>query len=174
MDSIDRLLAGLGEQEKPGAEVRSLPGCEAVAGRSLDQLLDQLGGARRRWVREQLSRKYGPSALGTVEDLGESDRQSSALLHQLRRQYEQRDQAVAERQAQWEAEQCLQVEAEAAGRRRQLEQWALEWLSQVDVTSEEGLWFEEFAFLFGSRLEAAMEYLEVLGRQQSPLPRPLS
>jgi|GEM_PF-1599758 len=52
--------------------------------------------------------------------------------------------------------------------KRQREQKALmrqaeEFLKNLDVNSDEGLWFEEFAYSYESKLEAAMDYLKALG-----------
>jgi hypothetical protein len=54
-------------------------------------------------------------------------------------------------------------EAQREKRRQQaLEQKARLWLSKLNPQSEEGRWFEEFAYSYDSRVKAAMDYLEAL------------
>ncbi len=43
-----------------------------------------------------------------------------------------------------------------------LKQKAREWLDNLDPKSDEGLWFEEFAYAYESKLEAAVDYLQAL------------
>ncbi|TVQ62417.1 MAG: hypothetical protein EA366_02765, partial [Spirulina sp. DLM2.Bin59] len=53
-------------------------------------------------------------------------------------------------------------EMERQERRRAITPKAQAWLKTLDPYSEEGLWFEQFAYNYGSRLEAAIDYLEAL------------
>lgn len=43
---------------------------------------------------------------------------------------------------------------------------AQQWLRQIQPTTEEGLWFEEFAHHYPSRLEAALDYLSALSSSE--------
>jgi hypothetical protein len=55
------------------------------------------------------------------------------------------------------------TQAQREKRRQQaLEQKARRWLSNLNPQSEEGRWFEEFAYSYDSRVKAAMDYLEAL------------
>jgi hypothetical protein len=40
---------------------------------------------------------------------------------------------------------------------------AQKWLKNLNPHSDEGIWFDEFAYSYPSRLEAAMDYLQALG-----------
>ncbi|MDB9311947.1 hypothetical protein PN462_02445 [Spirulina sp. CS-785/01] len=51
-------------------------------------------------------------------------------------------------------------------RRKALEKKAKQWLNELDPYSDEGLWFEEFAYNYPSKLEAAIDYLAVLWDNQ--------
>ena len=56
-----------------------------------------------------------------------------------------------------------QREQERAKRRRQaLKQEAQEWLKNLNLNSDEGLWFEEFSYSYDSKLEAAIDYLQAI------------
>jgi len=78
-----------------------------------------------------------------------------SLLDQVRSEFEEEIRAKeVQRQQQLHAEQLRQREAIA--------QQAKEWLKQLDPLSEEGLWFEEFAYAYPSKLEAAIDYLTAL------------
>jgi hypothetical protein len=47
-------------------------------------------------------------------------------------------------------------------RRKGLEKQAKEWLKQIDPHSTEGIWFEEFAYKYPSKLDAAIDYLQAI------------
>ncbi|GBF85708.1 salt stress protein, Slr1339 family [Aphanothece sacrum] len=60
-----------------------------------------------------------------------------------------------------------QEEIRYAEQRRQqqkklLTRKAQQWLADLDIYSEEGLWFEEFARTYPSKLEAALDYLAIV------------
>ena len=46
---------------------------------------------------------------------------------------------------------------------------AEEWLKRLDPYSDEGIWFEEFAYSYESKLAAAIDYLAALGETKSKL-----
>ncbi len=153
------------------------PAQSNISVRSLDQLLSQLGEPQKHDIRTQLSQRHQPqpnqqlpitsaSAAASPNTAPESvqypPRQDSFMLEQLKAKYRAEDAAIAKQQKQQAAQQHEQV----AQQRQALTQAAQQWLKQVDIRSEEGLWFEEFAYNYDSRLEAAIEYLEAL--EQSP------
>jgi len=47
-------------------------------------------------------------------------------------------------------------------RKEALTKEAAEWLKNLNFSSEEGLWFEEFSYSYPSKLEAAIDYLQAL------------
>lgn len=53
-------------------------------------------------------------------------------------------------------------EMERQQRRKAIAPKAEAWLKALDPYSDEGLWFEQFAYNYASRLEAAIDYLEAL------------
>ncbi|MEA5420110.1 hypothetical protein VB712_12840 [Spirulina sp. CCNP1310] len=53
-------------------------------------------------------------------------------------------------------------ELERQQRRKAIAPKAEAWLKALDPYSDEGLWFEQFAYNYASRLEAAIDYLEAL------------
>jgi len=73
---------------------------------------------------------------------------------QLKEEQRQKEQKLREEQ--------LQVEQRRKRKREVLAKEANEWLSQLNPSSEEGLWFEEFSYSYPSKLEAAIDYLEAL------------
>jgi FMN phosphatase YigB (HAD superfamily) len=94
-------------------------------------------------------------------------------LSQLKSQYEMHDrlaeqqqqqelQAAEQTRQQQEREKQRRLEQLRQQRRAELAQQAEIWLKQVNPRTEEGLWFEEFACGYESRLEAAIDYLEAL------------
>jgi hypothetical protein len=190
MDSVDRLLAELkakhdqqpqsqplSEQPSPPASQSDLPA--TAPPRSLDQLLSELEEETKRSVRTNLSSQPCVSkpqlASPKVAKIqrGEGRSLEDKTLSQLQSQYKEQDRAEALRRErelrdaeyrrhQQEREKQRRLEALRVQRRAQLTEQAKEWLKRLHPKSEEGLWFEEFACNYESRLEAAIEYLEAL------------
>jgi phage-related minor tail protein len=78
----------------------------------------------------------------------------------LKRQQQQREEQL--RKEQQLREEQLRVEQRRQRQREALSQEAIEWLKNLNPHSEEGLWFEEFAYAYPSKLEAAIDYLQAL------------
>ncbi len=87
-----------------------------------------------------------------------------SLIAELRAEYEEkaraeelkRQEAIAEERRR--QQQLLQQQQEA------LNKQARAWLQALDPLSEEGLWFEELAGKYPSRIEAAIDYLQAVGK----------
>jgi hypothetical protein len=69
-----------------------------------------------------------------------------------------------QKEAQIKAEKLKQEQLQKE-RRKGLEKQAQEWLKKIDPHSTEGLWFEEFAYKYPSKLDAAIDYLQVLSTE---------
>ncbi|MBD1860854.1 MULTISPECIES: salt stress protein, Slr1339 family [Trichocoleus] len=89
-----------------------------------------------------------------------------SLLAEIKGQYEVQDAIAQEaRQQQLVAEQQRQAQAQQA-RRTALARTAQDWLKNLDPLSTEGLWFNQFAEQYPSKLEAAIDYLAALEADQ--------
>lgn len=86
----------------------------------------------------------------------EEQQRSEEIKKEQQRQEQQRqkEQQIKEEQ--------IRLEQREKQRREALTKEATEWLKNLDFRSEEGLWFEEFAYSYSSKLEAAIDYLEAL------------
>src|SRR6476469_7817680 len=85
-----------------------------------------------------------------------------SLLAEVKGQYETQDAAVQEVQRQQlAAEQQRQAQLQQA-RRAAVSRTAESWLKNLDPFSTEGLWFNQFAEKYTSKLEAAIDYLSAL------------
>jgi hypothetical protein len=85
-----------------------------------------------------------------------------SLLAEVKGQYETQDAAVQEVQRQQlAAEQQRQAQLQQA-RRAAVSRTAETWLKNLDPLSTEGLWFNQFAEKYSSKLEAAIDYLSAL------------
>jgi hypothetical protein len=79
---------------------------------------------------------------------------------ELKRQQQQREEQLRkERQLK---EEKLKEEQRQQRKREALEREAEDWLKNLNPRSEEGRWFEEFAYSYPSKLDAAIEYLAAL------------
>ncbi len=181
MDEIDRLLAKL--DNKPHQQPKSKPNDPdpqpAAPSQSLDQLLNQLADGKKQAVRAELlkhppkaptlrastpplparPRPTIPAADPLIAKL-KSEQEAQSRAEQLRQEQERQEAEL--RQQQQEREKQRRLEALKAQRRAELAEYAKEWLQRLDPRSQEGLWFDEFACNYESRLEAAVEYLEAL------------
>lgn len=89
--------------------------------------------------------------------------QTTQNLKQIASQYRPQDVAQALQNLEQRQEE-QRLDAKRQQRKREaLRQKAREWLKNLDPHSEEGLWFEEFAYAYDSKLDAAMDYLSALG-----------
>jgi hypothetical protein len=79
---------------------------------------------------------------------------------ELKRQQQLREEEL--RKEQQLQEEQLRAQQRRKRKREALTQEATEWLKKLSPRSEEGLWFEEFAYSYPSKLEAAIDYLEAL------------
>lgn len=153
MDSIDKLLAQIkaeyqesDQPEKPKKQ-QPLPKKEA----SLDSILSECGAAEP--INKQVTPQFNQPTSKNAASL-------NSILNDLKADYE----------AQERSEQQLRLEQLKAEEREQqqlkqqklekLQQRAIAWLKQLDPLSSEGLWFENFAEKYSSKLEAAIAYLQ--------------
>lgn len=131
MDAIDRLLAQVKQEyeEPPPADAANVVPKVPV----------------------ETSRVYPPSIPTThfeVEPIQVASSAEEPLILELRAEYEQQ-QHEAKLQQQQQLEQQLQAKIEKAKA----------WLKSLDPISQEGLWFEQLAEKYSSKLEAAIDYL---------------
>ena len=90
-----------------------------------------------------------------------TDNLTANLLADIKALYQEQDQTAAlQQQAEQAAEQRRQ-ETLSRQRRGELVRQAETWLKNLDARSGEAAWFEEFAAKYSSRVEAAIEYLNL-------------
>ncbi|MDY6783115.1 MAG: hypothetical protein SW833_11310 [Cyanobacteriota bacterium] len=84
------------------------------------------------------------------------------LLAELKSEFKKQNIEEDLQQTEKAQREIMQAEKERQQRRKALTRKAEMWLKGLDAYSDEGLWFEEFAYSYSSRLEAAIDYLEAL------------
>jgi len=89
------------------------------------------------------------------------------LLAQVKAEFEEQQRAEELKKQQQLREEQLLKEQRRKREREALTQEATEWLKNLNLRSEEGLWFEEFAYSYPSKLEAAIDYLQALRETHS-------
>jgi uncharacterized protein with von Willebrand factor type A (vWA) domain len=126
---------------------------------SLDKLLEQLKAE----YKEQKPKPHQPKPTPTppVKPQSKSEGLIDNLLAQVKCDFEEKDLAE-ELQRQQEIEQ-ERIKQEQLKKQKQqaVKKQAKDWLEKLDPLSPEGLWFERFAEGYSSKLEAAIEYLQV-------------
>ena len=85
-----------------------------------------------------------------------------SLLAQVKAELEEKERAEELKRQQQLKEEQLKAEQRRQKQREALTQEATEWLKNLTPRTEEGLWFEEFAYSYSSKLEAAIDYLQAL------------
>ena len=106
---------------------------------STDQVLDR--------VKSHYEAEQAAKELKRQQAL-EADRQ---LKQQLEAQQRQEREAAQERQCRLEEERRITATKQAET-----------WLAELDLHSDEGLWFESFAINYPSKLDAALDYLSAM------------
>jgi hypothetical protein len=89
------------------------------------------------------------------------------LLAQVKAEFEEQARAEELKKQQQLREEQLRKEHRRKREREALTQEATEWLKNLNLRSDEGLWFEEFAYSYPSKLEAAIDYLQALRETHS-------
>lgn len=80
-------------------------------------------------------------------------------LARIKAEYEERDRNTeVAKQEQQQAGQIAQQELQVKTRREKVRQ-AQVWLKKLDKNSDEGFWFDRFAYKYDCRVEAAIDYL---------------
>jgi hypothetical protein len=89
-------------------------------------------------------------------------RSEDKLITELKSEFESQEQAEAQKKQQQLFEEQQRQEQLKQQQQQALKQEAEVWLKQLKPRSTEGLWFEEFAQGYPSKLEAAIVYLQAL------------
>ncbi len=91
----------------------------------------------------------------------------NSLLVELKAEVEEKQKEEELKRQQQLKEEQLRQERIKQQQRQALTKEAQEWLKKLNIRSAEGLWFEEFAYDYPSKLEAAIDYLQAL-RETKP------
>ena len=178
MSEMDKLLAQLKaeyEQEKPSSKPSSsatpLPQkskhkLEDPSNQKLNSLLSDL---KAEFTGEQPQKLNKPpqKPAKTISATPSSSNRSTPLVNDnlikdLQAEYQAKEQEEQQRRQQELIEQQKREQAKAKRRREALRQEAQEWLKNLNLNSDEGLWFEEFSYSYDSKLEAAIDYLQAI------------
>ncbi|XWK90904.1 MAG: hypothetical protein U7127_12925 [Phormidium sp.] len=85
-----------------------------------------------------------------------------ALLSQIKSEFVEQDKAEELKKQEQIKEEKIRQERIKQQQRQALTKEAEAWLKKLNPRSAEGLWFEEFAYSYSSKLEAAIDYLQAL------------
>jgi hypothetical protein len=89
--------------------------------------------------------------------------QTNQHLKKIASQHRPQDVAQALQNLEQQQEQQRLSAKREQRQRETLKGKAQEWLKKLDPYSDEGMWFEEFAYAYDTKLDAAMDYLSALG-----------
>jgi hypothetical protein len=173
MNEIDDLLAKLkAEYNQPQAEslsstAKSLPDKNKQTKPEKIQPLDNLLAevkeefeSKKTQINERTSKPTNFVKKSLVKPPISSA--TNSLIQDLQAEYQGKEREEQKlKQEQLLAQQKQQQEKEKR-RQQALKQTAKEWLEKLDFNSDEGLWFEEFAYAYESKIEAASDYLQAI------------
>ncbi len=86
----------------------------------------------------------------------------NSLIDNLTQKFEAKKQKDIEIQQQEKLKLIQQDESNKQRKEKELIAKAEKWLKTLDVNSDEGFWFEQFAYAYPTKMEAAIEYLKAL------------
>ncbi|MGK7953229.1 MAG: hypothetical protein AB4368_31705 [Xenococcaceae cyanobacterium] len=174
MNEMDDLLAQIKaeyEPKKPSSlaktkQNKSQKNLEDQSDRELDNILSDLETEFTREKPQNKGKSPQNSTRSVVKTESFSTRSPSTfnnnLLEDLKEEYQEKDREVQKRKQQELQEQQRREQQKKQRRRQALRQEAQKWLQNLDLNTDEGLWFEEFSYAYDSKLEAAIDYLEAI------------
>ncbi|NEP01435.1 MAG: hypothetical protein F6K58_22815 [Symploca sp. SIO2E9] len=152
MESIDELLAQIKseyQEEKQAKQSKKKPLYEQVC------------------EQKQLQSKPPQMPISPIQNRQKTldSAAEDKLLAEVKAEFQELDRAKQLKIEQYQRQKKCEEEQRLTKQRKALTQQASEWLKNLDIDSEEGLWFEEFAYNYSSKLEAAIDYLQVLRKK---------
>lgn len=147
MNDIDKLLTDLKSEFQPEQSPQKKPLSRSSS--PLDHLLNN--------VKQEIQHQK-PSVSSSVSKITYDI--SNPLVEQLKNEFAQEEQQRQHQQQEEEKAQKQRLQQQQQQQKKALEAKAQEWLKQLNPNSEEGLWFEEFAYAYESKLAAAIDYLQ--------------
>ncbi|MDJ0724798.1 MAG: hypothetical protein QNJ38_06770 [Prochloraceae cyanobacterium] len=112
-------------------------------------------------IKSQFDRKASSSARSSSLHSKKSKVRDN-LIEQMRSDYRTKQKQQRKNHNLHNLEEIQQQELNRQRQRKALTRQARSWLDNLDPRSDEGLWFEEFAYTYESKLEAAIDYLAAL------------
>lgn len=166
MDPIDQLLNSLPQKiQSPAGGQSQAP--NPTEQESIDRLLQRLGEPKKQQVRDRLLQDLQDSTnlQASIHWVDNNEKITPNLLPReiakSEQQVQDQDQ-VSQDQVSQDQRKAQQLKALKEQRQQEVRSQATQWLKTLDPKSTEGLWFDEFACNYDSRLVAAIEYLEAL------------
>jgi hypothetical protein len=140
-----------------------------AASNPLDRLLadvkaevESTNNASPKRVLPQSATPKSPNKMGQNNASHSSSQIDARLLAELQQEQQQQElEAQRQRQQELAAEQTRQTQ-KTQRRKAALQQEARDWLQKLNPKSDEGRWFEEFAYSYESKLAAAIDYLQAM------------
>jgi hypothetical protein len=172
MGKMDELLAQLKAEYAQPEQPSTLPprSQEQSKPQTTEPIDDLLAEVKAEFEGEQTKLEQGREvrslrsrcAHSTLNPKNSSFSKDLSNSDNLIKDLQQEDKAEQERKQQEIIAQKQKQQDKERRRTEALKQKAREWLNNLDPKSDEGLWFEEFAYAYESKLEAAIDYLKAI------------
>jgi hypothetical protein len=126
----------------------------------IDKLLAEIQAEYTKPKKSASPPNTGNNPKPVTNSAAKSDILIDNLLADVKADFQERDAAEElKKQQELEAEKKHQAKLKAQ-QRESLKKQAKEWLDKLDPLSSEGIWFEQFAQTYPSKLDAAIDYLQ--------------
>lgn len=166
MESIERLLAELRaeyqESQKKSAQLQNQPTVKAELS---EPEASVRSGETIKTVGETLDFGTLDSDLAQIKAEYEAKDKAAEIVvkqEQLKAEYEQENKAQQlVKQEQPLAEKVVEKQSHVQTHREKVRQ-AQVWLKNLSKNSDERFWFDQFAFKYSSRIDAAIDYLQAV------------
>jgi hypothetical protein len=164
-DLLAQLKAEYNQSESKSSSAKPIPEkdkqLKPEKTQPLDNLLAQVktefesGKVESKNISRQEDNSFKQSSVNTSSS-------HNSLIEEVQAEYQAQAKEEEKRKQQEILAQQKQQEEKAKRKQEALRKKAQEWLKQLKPNSDEALWFEEFAYSYESRVEAAIDYLEAI------------
>lgn len=173
MSEMDKLLAQLKAEykhKKPSSKPSSSATPSSQKSHKGDKQLDSILADLKAEFTEEKPKKRDkapqkrvkPTSLSTSSGNRSTPTYNDNFFEDLKGEYQAKEREEQQRRQKELLVQQKREQERARRRRQALKQEAQEWLKNLNLNSDEGLWFEEFSYSYDSKLEAAIDYLQAI------------
>jgi hypothetical protein len=160
-DSLESMLQEV-KEEVTHNQTRNLPAKkDSIETQGINNLLNKL---KADLTTKQVAQENTTFSFPQIQSPPQAHVNLDGLLNQIKAESQKPEKIDLGQQNQQNIAEIQQRELNTQKQKRLNLQQAEAWLKNIDPRSEEWLWFEQFAYDYELKVEAAIEYLKALGK----------